>query len=100
MNLINNVIGYSASITSICITLPQTYKIIRTQSANDLSYFSIIISLISSFLWISYGILIKDNPIIVTDCVMSILSALQLICKIYYDKKTSSPISSISSTSS
>ena len=60
MNLINNIIGYSASITSICITLPQTYKIIKTKSADDLSYFSIIISLISYILWIVYGILIKD----------------------------------------
>lgn len=100
MNLINNVIGYSASITSICITLPQTYKIIRTQSANDLSYTSITLSLISSFLWIFYGILIKDYPIIITDCVMSILSALQLICKIYYDNKEFSSTSSISSISS
>ncbi len=86
MNLINNIIGYSASITSICITLPQTYKIIKTKSADDLSYFSIIISLISYILWIVYGILIKDYPIIITDCIMSILSILQLICKIYYDK--------------
>ena len=86
MNLINNIVGYSASITSICITLPQTYKIIQTKSADDLSYFSIIISLISYILWIVYGILIKDYPIIITDCIMSILSGLQLICKIYYDK--------------
>ena len=86
MILINNIIGYTASITSICITLPQTYKIIQTKSANDLSYMSIIISLISYILWISYGILIKDNPIIITDGIMSILSFLQLICKIYYDK--------------
>ena len=100
MSLINNIIGYSASITSICVTLPQTYKIVKTKSANDLSYMSIIISLISSLLWISYGILIKDYPIIITDCVMSILSILQLICKIYYDNKEFSSTSSISSISS
>ncbi len=44
----------------------QAYKIYKTKSAKDISLVFIFIFTLGAFIWLSYGILIQDIPIILS----------------------------------
>ena len=76
--------GYCAA-TSLIITLcPQIYHTYKTKKVEDLSYFFIVLNLITSFLFLIYGILLKQLPIIIAN-IFLILQNMTLITfkKIY-----------------
>ncbi|MBC8298509.1 MAG: hypothetical protein H8E55_22295 [Pelagibacterales bacterium] len=57
---------------------PQLYKVIKTNSTTDISFMSILLII----LWIWYGILIDDFPIIIAYVVMILEEFIILIYKI------------------
>jgi len=61
---------------------PQLYKVIKTNSTTDISFMSILVIILCSLLWIWYGILIDDFPIIIADVVMILEEFIILIYKI------------------
>jgi MtN3 and saliva related transmembrane protein len=61
---------------------PQLYKVIKTNSTTDISFMSILLIILCSLLWIWYGILIDDFPIIIADVVMILEEFIILIYKI------------------
>ena len=88
MNMnITTIVGYSASFSSICVSLPQTYKIINTKSAKDVSYISLSLNILSNSIWCLYGFLLKNLPLMIADTTIVIFLLIQLIIKMYYDKK-------------
>ena len=64
------IIGYTACAICIVSVTPQLIQVIKTNSTDDLSLYSIILLLINSIFWIWYGILIYDIPIILTDALL------------------------------
>ena len=64
------IIGYTACAICIFSVTPQLIQVIKTNSTDDLSLYSIILLLINSIFWIWYGILIYDIPIILTDALL------------------------------
>lgn len=82
-----NIVGYTASFSSICVSLPQTYKILKTKSAKDLSYLSLTLNILSNSIWCGYGLLLMNFPLIIADTTIVVFLLIQLITKIYYDKK-------------
>ncbi len=67
---------------------PQIYKIFKTKSAKDISVLTYIILTIGSFVWILYGIEIKNFPVLI----MNILAFIEFIfiligCYLYGKKK-------------
>lgn len=74
------IIGYTACAICIFSVTPQLIQVIKTNSTDDLSLYSIILLLINSIFWIWYGILISDIPIILTD---ALLVSQQIIIFIY-----------------
>lgn len=81
-------IGIVAGISGLSIQLPQIYKIIKTRSATDLSYSSMIIALISQVLWIVYAIYINNIIYIINSNGQFIIMTIQILLKWYYDKIT------------
>ena len=77
-------IGISAAICTTGCYFPQFIKIIKTKKTNDISLGMYIILTIGIFLWLIYGILLKDLPLISANSVTLILTVGVLILKIIH----------------
>jgi len=86
-NDLSSIFGFIASIVGLCIQLPQIYKIIKTKSATDLSYGTIIILTTNQFFWFSYAYLRNDTVIMLYATGAFIIDSTELILKIYFDRK-------------
>jgi MtN3 and saliva related transmembrane protein len=81
-------VGIAAGICTSASLLPQLIKLIREKRAEDISIFYLIVLFIGIVLWIWYGFLRDDLPLIATNGFSLVLNALVLILGIRY-KKTS-----------
>ena len=68
MNLIS-VIGVLAAIVSTINQLPQAFKTIRIKDTHSLSLWMYIMVWIATSLWLLYGILLKDFPLILSNSI-------------------------------
>jgi MtN3 and saliva related transmembrane protein len=75
-------IGYAAGVVGGIMMVPQVYKVIKTNSTTDISFMSILLIVLCSLLWIWYGIIIDDFPIILADVIMILEELIILIYKI------------------
>ena len=81
-----NIVGIVAGICTAISLLPQLIKLIKTKKAEDLSLFYLIILFIGLSLWIWYGILRDDLPIIVTNSFSLMVNTVVIILGIRYKK--------------
>ena len=58
------VVGFLASLLSILNQFPQAIKVFRTQDTQSLSLGMYCIVVVAISLWLVYGILLKDSPLI------------------------------------
>ena len=79
------ILGYSAGIFGVIPMIPQIYKSYQTKSTNDLSLLFIVLNIISSILWTTYGFLVNDMPIFICSLFFGILYLIIFCMKIYYD---------------
>ena len=79
------IVGYMAGIMTSIPLIPQIYKSYKTTSTKDLSLLFLIISTLGSILWIIYGLMVKDMPLIVSSCVFVLSEITLLLMKIYFD---------------
>jgi MtN3 and saliva related transmembrane protein len=80
-------IGLLAGILCTISFLPQVIRVFKTKQAKDLSFATFSIFSVGIVLWIVYGILTKQGPIILTNITMLILALSILIMKAKYDSK-------------
>ena len=73
----------AATCTSISF-LPQAIKTIKTKHIKDLSLGMYIVLTTGIFLWLVYGILIKDLPVIIANVITLIFTATILFLIIKY----------------
>ena len=83
---ITSIIGIAAGICTSVSLLPQLFKIIKEKKAEAISYFMLFILLTGLALWVWYGIMQEDYPIIVTNSFSFIVNALVIIFTIRYKK--------------
>lgn len=79
-----DVVGYSAGILSAITFLPQVIKTWRMKAAGELSLLMILLAFSSVTMWVCYGVLLKNNVIIVTNSVVFILSLFLIYFKLNY----------------
>lgn len=84
--VIVNIIGFTAGFLMAITMIPQIIKSLKTKSVEDISLLMIIIYIVSAFLWMIYGILIKSLPVAITDGFAFCVSSIQLFIKIKYTK--------------
>ncbi len=60
-------IGFSASILSILNQVPQAVKVFRTKDTHSISLTMYIIVVICISLWLVYGLLLLDGPLILAN---------------------------------
>lgn len=83
--ILNTIIGYCAAFLTTVAFLPQVIKIIRYKDTDSISLFTFILFFLGVCLWLLYGILNKDMPIIFANLITGILALIILIYKVKYD---------------
>lgn len=77
-----DLIGYVATILIAISSLPQVIKTIKTRSTKGISLLMFIILFVGNVLWMTYGIVLKNLPMIVGNAVSIVLYAIMITFKI------------------
>lgn len=75
-------IGVLAAIVSTINQLPQAFKTIRSKDTHSLSLWMYIMVWVATSLWLLYGILLNDFPLILSNCISILPITYILITKI------------------
>lgn len=78
------IVGLIAATLTTIGFLPQAIKSIRTRKTEDISLLMYIIFIIGLLLWLIYGVINRNLPIIISNSVTFIFSAVILSMKIKY----------------
>jgi len=73
----------AASLTTISF-LPQAIKVIKTKNTSDLSLLMYVAFTSGVFLWLIYGYLINDLPVMIANSITLVFAATILFMKIKY----------------
>jgi MtN3 and saliva related transmembrane protein len=77
-------LGYIAGTLTSISMLPQAIKSYRIKETKDLSLPMIAILFMGLFLWLVYGLIITDGPLIFTNTISSTLAGSVLLMKLRY----------------
>jgi MtN3 and saliva related transmembrane protein len=80
-------IGILAGICTSNSLLPQLIKIIKKKEVDDISLFMLLILWSGLGLWVFYGILREDWPIIITNSFSFLLNGIIIVLRIRYKRK-------------
>lgn len=83
---VDTIIGLSAGILTATSAMPQVVKTIREKEATQVSPFMFVILFAGNGIWVYYGILKSDIPIIATNCFSLLLDVTMLYLKFRYRK--------------
>ena len=75
------VVGSLASLLTISAFLPQVIRSWTTRSTRDLSYGTLMLLVAQSIAWLSYGMLLRDAALMVTNSVTCVFAVLILAAK-------------------
>lgn len=78
------IIGFAAATLTTIAFLPQVIQTWKTRSTKDISLGMFLIFTTGVFLWLVYGLLIKDPPVIAANAVTLVLVMIILLFKIRY----------------
>ena len=84
MNINPEIIGFIAGGLSSALFVPQIVKIIKEKSAEEIALLTCIIGIVSSGLWLWYGIMNEHLSMIVTNSISVIATGMLLILKWKY----------------
>ena len=77
-------IGYAAAFMTTVAYLPQVIRAWRTHSTHDVSLLMFLLMSIGVFLWLLYGLMLQDIPLIAANFVTLLLAGSILYLKIRY----------------
>jgi MtN3 and saliva related transmembrane protein len=83
------ILGLTAGVCTAVSLLPQLIKIIREKRAEQLSLFYLFTLLLGLGLWIAYGLLRSDLPIILTNIASASFNIAVIILSVKYRKRQS-----------
>ena len=86
MNLL--FIGYLAVFFTVVSFLPQAIKTLKTREVNGLSALTYLFLFLGSLSWFSYGIVLSDVPLIVTNFLTTFFTGLILFLIVKEKSKT------------
>ena len=76
------IVGLAAALFTTCAFLPQVVRAWRTRSTRDLSFQSFATYAVGLALWLIYGLMIRDLPLIAANGVTFILAMTILALKL------------------
>jgi MtN3 and saliva related transmembrane protein len=77
-----SLVGYSATLCSVASFVPQAWKVIRTRDTAAISLRMYAITVVGFALWLTYGVLLGQWPLILTNAVCLLLSGFILAMKV------------------
>ena len=81
------ILGIVAAIITTAANIPQAVKIIRTKSTKSISAATYALLFIGQALWLAYGIIRKDLPIILANAISTALCGIILLMKLATKKQ-------------
>ncbi|HEY0743367.1 MAG TPA: SemiSWEET transporter [Chryseosolibacter sp.] len=81
-------VGIAAGIFTSSSLLPQLIKLLKQKDAENISIFFLVILLIGVTLWVWYGVMKNDIPIIATNSFSIVINLLMIMYGIKYKKKS------------
>lgn len=79
-------IGITAGIFTSASLMPQLIKTFKSKKAEEISIIMLITLMLGIVLWIYYGILRKDLPIIITNAFSFLLNVILTVLRLKYKK--------------
>lgn len=86
MNIID-ILGLSAGICVTISVIPQIVKVWKTKKVKQISLLTFSVLTFGIALWIVYGIMKKDLPIIISNSISLFLNLIMVYFIIYYEKE-------------
>lgn len=80
-------VGYTAGILRMISFVPQVLKTLRTRKAHDISLSTLIITLVTTTLYIAYGYMLKLMPIVATLSVLWAMVLFQIALTVRYSRR-------------
>lgn len=77
-------LGYLAGALTVFSLWPQVLRVWRTKQTQDLSFRTFVLLITAGVMWIVYGILTADWPVIATNAGMVTLNGAILVAKVKY----------------
>ena len=78
------ILGFVAGILTAISMLPQLLKTLKLKKAEEVSALMLIVLILGVTLWLFYGILKKDWPIIITNATSLIINLTMMTLRIIY----------------
>jgi MtN3 and saliva related transmembrane protein len=75
-------LGYAAATCTTVAFVPQVVRIWRTRSARDVSLGMFVVLTAGVAMWLVYGLIIHDRPLVLANGVTLVLSATILVLKL------------------
>lgn len=82
-----NSVGIIAGILTSVSMIPQLIKVIREKNVEDISLLMLLVLISGLSLWVWYGFIKGELPIIVSNAFAVLVNISLLICYIMYSKK-------------
>ncbi len=82
-----DILGFVAGICVTISVIPQILKVWKTKKVKDISLLTFSILTFGVALWVLYGVLKNDLPIIVSNGISLSLNIVMVYFIIYYEKK-------------
>lgn len=82
-----SLVGGLATVASVTSFAPQAWKVIRTRDTKSISAAMYCLTVVGFSLWLTYGLLLGQWPLIVTNSVCLALSAFILMMKLLPARK-------------
>ena len=94
------IIGSFAALCSTTSFAPQAWRIIRTRDTSAISTRMYVITVVGFALWLTYGLMKWEWPLIVTNAICLALSAFILVMKLLPQRKKDEVASALDPTAS
>ena len=79
-----SVFGYLASVSLIITLLPQIHTTYKSKKADDLSYFFLFMNILTCSLFLIYGVLLGELPLILANTAVLSQTFILIILKFIY----------------
>jgi len=81
-----NILGLIAGALTSIAALPQLLKVLKTKNTKDLSAMMLVILISGLSLWVWYGFINDELPIILSNAFAVVLNMILLFCKLTFKK--------------
>lgn len=87
--MIKDIVGFSAAFCLVITLLPQVYHTWKIKKADDISFGFLFLQIFTCLLFLIYGILLEELPLIIANTLVLLQSFTLFSLKIFFKRKNS-----------